>query len=128
MKWIDAKWVDARTISAGRISSKLKRMYDTYNRKWFGNRLPRKAIVRWSNKLKRHGAIGWCAPTECPDSPLIEISTEIKRLNSVVRTVMLHEMVHVYFINRKNSGSAHGKQFQNKIKSLVVAGAYNDLL
>lgn len=90
----------------------LKRLYNEYNRKYFGGRLPETAIVQWKGrramqegKFTLWGSADWVDTGE-ETVPVIELN-RIMKVNgwqSVMKQVLLHEMVHLSAGRRVNHG------------------------
>lgn len=107
----------------------LQKTFSLYNRKYFGNRLP-KCQVRWNKKLLRRGYMGeadGCG--RLLKRPTIIIAIELKRLQRVAKITLLHEMVHVLLDARGLSTESlnHGPRFQREMLRLAKCGAFNKL-
>lgn len=97
----------------------LKRAYDYYNRRYFGNKLPRSIELVFTEHVR--GAIGVTMLSYEP--PIIMIAQSIRHLTTTVELTLLHEMVHVLLGPRVN----HGPKFQNEMLRLAKAGAMKEL-
>ncbi len=107
----------------------LKQLYNQYNKKFFYNSLP-DIIVGYattkqfkSNRVKR----GTCAFTSYNDkkhtlATAIVIHQHDKKSMAYIKADLIHEMVHVAF-PRAN----HGKVFQEEMKRLAQAGAFEGI-
>lgn len=96
----------------------LARMYAEFNRKYFGNRLPKDMAVRYADLEGKWGRTNIYHDIR----PLfIEISWQLRRTQCFSAMTLLHEMVHVKY-PRLN----HGPKFHREMKRLAKIGAFNN--
>jgi hypothetical protein len=107
----------------------LKRYYRELNKKWFKGELPASTKCVWGpisehkQNGKGSGAMAFCeSPTDDDPFFLISFDPRLKKLNwwNLVRSTMIHEMVHVWTKNR----DSHGPVFEAKMRELANAGAF----
>lgn len=116
----------------------LKRQYRQFNELWWGDLLPDSCTVRWTKQIRaersRHGipigsthvhGMSICRPG-CTGH-IIEISEAIKPFTAYVDSTLIHEMVHLSAVLRGETMLNHGRYFQEEMKRLAAAGAFNDL-
>ena len=94
----------------------LKRLYNTYNRKYFDNRLPQDTQIMWAPMDSAHGKC-W------QDEHIIHLDPPLQANVRFARIILLHEMCHLACPE-----SHHGKDFHREIARLFAAGAYKGLL
>lgn len=97
-----------------RRQTALQKTYRLFNRKYFGNKLPRNARLRWAD-LK--GMMGYQRGQE------IVIDRKDRKRDSVWRGTLLHEMVHLALPDSKPIGGFHGKDFQKEMMRIARLGA-----
>jgi hypothetical protein len=92
----------------------LRWWYREYNRKYFGNKLP-KAHVKFSG-IEGLGVthVEWKE---------IFISKQLKRWRAIALMTLLHEMVHLSLPPRFN----HGPRFNKEMLRLAKAGAFRGI-
>jgi predicted SprT family Zn-dependent metalloprotease len=97
----------------------LERTYRLFNRKYFGNRLPKHTdlLLRWG----KIAGMGYQQGDE------IVINRKDRRRDSVWKMTLLHEMVHLALPNAKAHNGFHGQDFQKEMLRLAKAGAFKDL-
>lgn len=96
----------------------LARSYAEFNRKYFGNKLPRDMIVRFEKNMEEVAIT-----MHKFDRPLyIELNEKLKWHNMLVDITLLHEMVHVESIKR----NGHGPWFQKRMLKLAKDGAFKN--
>jgi predicted metal-dependent hydrolase len=97
---------------------RLRRWYQTYNRVYFGGKLPTSAIVCIAN-------VDGCWGQTFHDG--IRFAIEIAPQNAICVTVakmtLLHEMAHVNLWPR----TTHGPYFEREMQRLALAGAMRGL-
>lgn len=94
----------------------LQDLYHSFNRKWFGNRLPKDMVVGYS---KFDYAIGYTKFYR--NRPLyIEISSKVRWSCSLTAMVLLHEMCHVSLPAKFE----HGSKFHQEMLKLAKKGAF----
>lgn len=96
-------------------NAELQCMYHEFNRKWFGNRLPKDMVVEFE-KIEPMG----CTHYRRGRPLYIDINFNYRSNRCIVSMTLLHEMVHVelpYNIN-------HGKQFHKRMIQLARKGAF----
>ena len=108
----------------------LERTYDYYNRKYFGNELP-KIPVQWSEVISDYAV--YEQPSDDSDG-LIRISSETRKFNSVWRMSLLHEMCHVKLREypeeiaaKSRTPRSHSNIWQKEMMRLAQAGAFKTL-
>lgn len=94
----------------------LKRLFNSFNRKFFDGQLPADTQIIWA---PLDGAHGKCWPGE----RVIHIDPPLQAHVDYLRIIMLHEMAHL-----KHPRAGHGKKFQEEIQRLHSIGAYKGLL
>jgi hypothetical protein len=113
----------------------LKRSYLELNRKYFRNRLPKKAVVEFNQNKMRGAEIGRahaCGETKCMKGckgPAIWISEKLKPFDCFTEMTLLHEMVHLAIDlgGRRRNENEHGRRWQRQMKDLAARGAFRDL-
>ena len=101
--------------------SKGQRLYDEYNEKYFGYKLPMvhvgfyKMPDCYGVTFKTHGAK--FASHICLNPLFIPYEQQLC-------STLLHEMIHV----SQNNKYGHGKRFKKELRRLIVAGAFDHLL
>ena len=111
-------------------NSYLKKLYNQYNKKYFGGKLP-DIVVGWATTeqfVEHRIAKRTCAFTsldqEKPTRPTaIVIHRSENKSMLHVKTDLLHEMVHVAHMR-----ADHGPVFKAEIRRLVNEGAYDGIL
>lgn len=96
-------------------NAELQCMYHEFNKKWFGNRLPKDMVVNFE-KMDPLG----CTLFRRGRPLYININWKFRSNRSSVAMTLLHEMVHVelpYGIN-------HGRQFHKRMMQLARKGAF----
>lgn len=100
-----------------RVSQRtLRRWYNLYNRKYFGNRLPKDIKIGFKNF--RAKLIG-----ECTSGESIYINTRVRWSKTICKATLLHEMVHLELPDHMG----HGVTFQKRMLQLARAGAMKKL-
>lgn len=107
-----------------RSDPRLKRIFNEYNRKWFGGKLPGSTVVRWA-RSKKDLKFECESKTvlACADNETIVMSPWMKGSTNLCRFTMLHEMVHV----KLPPIAGHGPRFQKEMHRLARAGAFAKL-
>ena len=97
----------------------LEKAYRQYNRKYFGNKLPRHTdvLLRWANIP----GMGYQQGDE------IVINRKDRRRDSVWRGTLLHEMVHLSLPNASPHNGFHGKDFQKEMLRIARLGAFENI-
>lgn len=98
-----------------------QRVYDDYNRLYFGGKLP-PVPVKWSRKHTQD-CRGLCV---YQPKLAIYLNPRFKKWERIWAMTLIHEMVHVeqrHDVRAKD----HGRKFQNRMKALVRQGAFQDL-
>jgi SprT-like family len=98
-------------------NAELQRMYHHFNKKWFGNRLPKDMVVAFE-KMYPLGC------THCRRGrPLwIDINFKMRHSRSNSAMTLLHEMVHVEM--PRIGGGGHGPKFHKRMMKLARQGAF----
>lgn len=95
----------------------LQALYHEFNKKWFGNKLPKDMVVCFAGLHMHRMAVTRYYRAR----PLyIEMNKNLRWNHSVVAMTLLHEMVHVALPYRIN----HGPEFHKAMKSLAKRGAF----
>jgi len=94
----------------------LEKTYRLYNRKYFGNKLPKVPDVdlRWADIPEMGYELGG----------EIVLNKRYRTRDAVWKLVLLHEMNHLYTPVEKDD---HGPKFQRGMLRLAKAGAFKDL-
>jgi len=96
-------------------NAEVQRMYHHFNKKYFGNRLPKDMIVDFNRAKDYHGRTAFYKTR-----PLhIQIGWHLRDSNAHVALTLLHEMVHVELPARFN----HGPRFHKRMLKLAKQGA-----
>lgn len=95
------------------MAKDLRRAFRFYNRKYFNNELPEVDLC-WKKIDSR--LFGYC------DGDQIVIHENLRETTSLWKLTLLHELVHL-----KNMRWGHGKKFQNEMRRLANAGAFDGL-
>lgn len=104
-----------------RRSKNLMLMYQILNRRYFDDELPT-IIVGWSRQLR--GRVYGLTATRKPrgqSTPIIMINSTLRKFHDFACLVLLHEMIHVKFIEK----NGHGKYFKKERRRLAIAGAFD---
>lgn len=101
----------------------LAALYKQYNQQFFDNGLPI-IPVRWAKTPRGVAGYFWM---EEADKMSIVIHPLIRKwgLRRYAKLILLHEMAHVKLRNRKIQD--HGRIFNNEMKRLANAGAFENL-
>ena len=107
-------------------SKNLRRLFTTYNRKYFGNKLPKYKVV-FSNYLVRVNLFGDCDVKK----HRIRIASDInrKRWNVITKETLLHEMCHAKCKHNASQGEDewHGPKFEKEMLRLAKKGAFKGI-
>jgi hypothetical protein len=108
-----------------RASSFLKGLYNFYNYKYFDSKLPQNTKLFFVTKIGKSKSVAksTCALTYFSDPPVIVIqrTKKAKSMRYVVAD-LLHEMSHL-----SKPRAEHGEVFQEEMKRLANAGAFQDV-
>ena len=99
-------------------------VFDIANRKYFGNRLP-KIHVRWTFDLPEDHAGIYMYPGKGQPGVIL-LNADFKTIEVLWIATLLHEMVHLELRDRRIKD--HGYIFRRRMRELVMAGAFDDLL
>lgn len=111
------------------MAKDLERAFATYNRKYFGGKLPKVAVV-WSQIIGRKfdGECDWTVDAKTrkviPEETVIRIDRKIKRQVCYSEMVLLHEMAHLKLAGKN---AKHGKHWQREMHRLARIGAFDKL-
>ena len=97
-------------------NAELQGMYHTFNKKWFGNRLPKDMVVCF---LKLSGCSGMTSFYR-NRSLYIHLNVNLRIDRSATAMTLLHEMVHVAL----PYGVAHSSKFHRRMLRLAKQGAF----
>ncbi len=109
-----------------RTAPKLKKAYNTINRKHFGGKLPKKIAVCWSKRLNRLCLLGR-ASNFGDGIYSIELLPVLKKYNVLAEMILIHEMVHILNYTRNRQDGGHGPNFQKEMVRLAKAGAFRKI-
>ena len=105
-----------------RASSYLKGLYNVYNQKHFGDKLPKDTKLFFVPKIGKSDSVAksTCAVTYFSDPPVIAIqrTRKMKSMRYVVAD-LLHEMCHL-----SKPRAEHGEVFQAEMKRLADENAF----
>jgi hypothetical protein len=108
-----------------RASSYLKGLYNFYNDKYFAGELPQDTKLFFVHKIGKSSSVAKsnCAITYFTNPPVIAIqrTKKMKSMRYVVAD-LLHEMSHL-----SKPRAEHGEVFQEEMKRLAEAGAFQDV-
>lgn len=106
----------------------LDKMYKDYNKKYFSNKLPDIKVVWDSLKGKAGVTLSKIAKNKKNKKEkivdiMIKISNIYNKSETQVKSVLLHEMIHVYLLNKgiietKGGDKSHGTEFEKKRKEI----------
>ena len=110
-------------MPAGFVESvKYTDIYDYYNIKYFGHRLPVVRVGFYKDCKRECGATVKLDGARYP--AYIYLNAKLKTFDVYLRATLLHEMCHVKLLNRHG----HGPKFKKELKRLQRIGAYDDIL
>ena len=96
-------------------NAEVQAMYHEFNKKWFGNRLPKDMVVIFKRMPGFHGVTHTYR-----DRPLwIELDFDLRPSRGQTAMTLLHEMVHVEIPESK-----HGPRFHKRMLKLARQGAF----
>ena len=106
-------------------SPQLKKIYDTYNRKFFNNQLPRDTQIGYNDEIEgKHGLTLGIEDEETHHRFfIIYISPTTHTDMGQKRLTILHEMCHV----RLHPLTNHGREFQEEMKRLAMRDAFKEI-
>lgn len=115
-----------------RSNPALKKIYNEYNKRWFGGKLPVAVKIYWGKdgeclgQVEYEGVVRRTNALQKYEKADIEIvlNKATRKFPRIFRTTILHECCHVKLLPNRH----HGDKFQQEIRRLVRIGAYNDLL
>lgn len=101
--------------------------YRNFNKKWFGGRLPEDIEIAWDERLDVYGRTFFHGTNKKKCAP-VKILIKPPRLDGYVcfkytMRTLLHEMAHVALGCRVD----HGPKFQQEMRRLAAAGAFDGL-
>ncbi len=99
-------------------NKELNHWFQHYNKKYFRGKLP-KCQVRF--RKVEDNDLGQCEMDI--KIPLIDINPALGKWRVIVKTTLLHEMVHISLSSRVE----HGPRFQREMLRLAKAGAFKGL-
>ncbi len=114
----------------------LRAAYRHINRKYYDNRLPKDVLIQWSTRMPStcdacchvHG-LSECSkygPKKCRRH-ILRIHPSLKPLDADTMLRLHHEIVHISAVLGDRFLLYHGKHFNDAMKRLAVAGAFDDL-
>lgn len=98
----------------------LQRLFADYNDRYFGGRLARETVIRWSRKVASKCCEGDCGSGE------IRLRPGLKRDEEGMRQTLLHEMVHLKEEVENPltwADGGHGTWFKRQMRRLERQGA-----
>jgi hypothetical protein len=110
----------------------LQSFYRTFDRRYFGNGLPKDTTVTFSSQRLRKGEIERvhvhgltrCENKKCAAS-WIDIHPELKASPALAIMTLFHAMVHLSALQGDDKRLDHGPAFHRKMKQLAARGAIN---
>ncbi len=97
--------------------TQLQRLFNKFNKLFFGGKLP-KVTVRWqANLIDKEGAIGICYPNKIFLSPILRIDSRF------VRLILLHEMAHLKFYSLNRFRVGHGPTWHKEMIRILKRAA-----
>jgi hypothetical protein len=96
----------------------LENRYKYFNNLLFQNKLPENIHLSWSSSKRQSGETVAKAQkidnkdVIVPDSISITLSKLFKRSNEVFDSILIHEMIHVYFFSISDFKEQHGPKFK----------------
>jgi hypothetical protein len=96
--------------------TRLRRVYLNYNRKYFGNKLPKDAEIVWEPLTGT--LLGY------QQGDKIALNAKMKHADVIWRGTLLHEMVHLELPAKVK----HGPRFRKRMRELVAQGAFDGLI
>jgi hypothetical protein len=100
----------------------LQRLYRQYNRRYFHGKLP-KCKVQYDRRI---GRFGWLGEFD-DDGPVIRITNEIRGWDGIVKSTLLHEMVHLELNGKGPGWKDHGREFDRRMLRLAKQGAFRGI-
>lgn len=101
-------------------------MYNLYNAKFFDNQLPQDTTVIFVPKIGKVKSVrkSACAITLFyeKEPPIIAIQRSKNKSWRYIVSDLIHEMAHI-----RHPRAEHGKVFQNEMKRLANAGAFETI-
>jgi hypothetical protein len=100
------------------LSQWLHQRYSTFNRQYFGGRLPTDTVLMWTTRLPPKV----CARKYKLESgpQLILFNRRLEPWQDVIEMSLLHEMAHMATVNN------HGRRWQQCMLALAKMGAFKD--
>jgi hypothetical protein len=123
------EWIGSLPVIVPDWRTRLPRMYDELNAKWFSNTLPPLSelfVCEFCERPRESAGIFIDANKAAEQSsvkirPGIRINADLKCLSDHVKIALLHEMVHASGVE------GHNEPFNGEIARLMHAGAYNNI-
>ena len=103
-----------------------QKAYDSINKWWFGNKLP-KVKIRWPKYMlsEKPCRFGWAVGTEeCPKE--IHLNPRFRCYSGVWLRTLFHEIVHIEQWGISDE-ECHGPKFERRMRQLARLGAFNGL-
>src|SRR5208282_4335238 len=95
-------------------NAEVQAMYHEFNKKWFGNRLPKDMVVHFVRMRKYHGITKIYRHRPIA----IQLGWHLRSGTSHTALTLLHEMTHV-----ENPKWEHGLRFHKRMMKLARQGA-----
>lgn len=110
-------------------SARLKKTYDTYNKKWFDGQLPSDVQVGFNELEDMYATLAvniWTSEEDGLEHTVLQIHIDPRKHFGGEQTKMtlLHEMAHVKVLPHR----FHGKQWKEEITRLFLRGAFWGLI
>ena len=102
----------------------LRRWYDLFNRKGFGNKLPGNIEICWHKPLESRNAAELNSYVDT-GKPIIWINPLFRPAENYATLLLLHEMIHLFLKTKKFPKKiyrSHGKFFKKEQKRLERLG------
>jgi len=100
-------------------------LFEDLNRQHFGGQLPDVKVL-WEEALHRLDA-GDYRQNGMTDGTVILLNTALRDDDTEVRRTICHEMVHVKFIARGRTSTAHDEAFQTELRRIFDEGCFQAL-
>jgi predicted SprT family Zn-dependent metalloprotease len=110
----------------------LKDYYLVFNKRYFGNKLPKDAQIIWSTKTTRKRAAQLLVWKDTLEETEIALNPMLKKLGAECRALqsLLHEMCHLYLrvLGKPVSVyTGHGRLWNREMKRLAACGAFKTI-
>jgi predicted SprT family Zn-dependent metalloprotease len=106
----------------------LEQLYNKYNRELFNSKLPTNFPIKWNTSKRSAGKVrfrisGSKRFPEFKEIISFEVSKVLENTEEEVIAIVLHEMIHVYLLDKgivytSGGDRSHGKEFEEKRREL----------